>query len=475
MNNLELDKRRVRVLFELNTLLLYRVQLLEISVNPNLNVNNIHMNEIAGMIQTFSSPNINKIEIVQHYLKRVQVNLTCIGELNEKYRKLSSGQPIPTMKPIFPLILSPPPESTNDITSRYFLLTKLFPEAISYIQQQKAMFLKQQQQHQHSQQPQQHHQQHLQHLQQQQPQPQQQLPISNGNYANGANPSNFNNPNSHSNVSTPIISNINTPLPAHNTLRNSNNNTGNNSPLLNNGTIAQTAQAATINPTTTASPHGSSTSTPSIPPTQQPFFNKNNGLGGILGQQQAPHLMGNANNGNSATNTSTLINGIPGSALNAIAGGNPGTGMPMRNINMNMANNGLNNGMGNFTNNPNPNNSNMNMNGIPPHLNPAAMNMNNGMNNMNISMLQNMQNMRNFPPMNGNAGNNNGNNNGGAGANMNMANFPNMMGNMNMGNMNMNQMGNMGNGGLPGNGANGGASNPMNMGMNMNSAGNGMW
>lgn len=379
MSSIELDRQRVKILFEINTLLLYRVQLFEIRDNPNLNVSKIPLSEVQLQTQ-LSSINVNIAEIKQHYLKRVQLNLTCVAELNEKYRP--DGKPRNSNKPIFPQILSPPPESTPEISSRYERLIELFPDAVTFLQQQR----------------------------QNQSMNKQAVPAVPGFNDKPNNTYSSNNSN-HSNSSTPMISNLNTPMPPHGTLRNSNNNTNNNSPLMGNS-------LATAN----ISPHGSATSTPSIPSGQQQYYNKNYNPNEMLLKLQQPIM----NNNNMMNLPNKMTGDMQGMPMNNMQG----MQFVGRNNNSNM---GLANGANlNLNSNMNANMSNAINNGTMSSGNMNSGNMSGGnMNSMNN--MQNMQNMMGMNPMNMNMN--------GMNMNVNNANSMNMGGmNMNMASMNMGNM-----------------------------------
>lgn len=126
-NQLAYDKQRVKVLLETNTLLIHRAMLLEIAANPSLNTNNVPMTDLAPVLQILSNPTTNKNDLLNQYLSRVKANLTCIGELNERYK------PGAARKMICPSLLNPPPEATPELQSRYALLAKMFAEALPYL------------------------------------------------------------------------------------------------------------------------------------------------------------------------------------------------------------------------------------------------------------------------------------------------------------------------------------------------------
>lgn len=102
--DLQLDKQRVGLLLTINTLLLHKYT------------------------QTHD----------QNLLKRLHANLTCIGELSEKFNTGNN-----TTKPIFPSILSPPNDS-NELMELYVRLQQLFPEGVQIIQR-RTLLLRQEQ------------------------------------------------------------------------------------------------------------------------------------------------------------------------------------------------------------------------------------------------------------------------------------------------------------------------------------------
>jgi len=102
--DIQLDKQRVNLLLTINTLLLHRY-----TQNHD-----------------------------QNLLKRLHANLTCIGELSEKFNNAGN-----TNKHIFPTILSPPTDSP-ELVELYVRLQQLFPEGVQILQR-RTLLLRQEQ------------------------------------------------------------------------------------------------------------------------------------------------------------------------------------------------------------------------------------------------------------------------------------------------------------------------------------------
>jgi hypothetical protein len=121
-----IDKRRIEVLLQINTVLLYKCVGLQKYV---LNQQNI------------TSPNYNeKKELYHNYLKRIHYNLTCLASINDIY----SNTPSIKRNYTLPQMVYPPPECI-ELFEHYKLLNQLYPEAMPFFQKKMALARQQQQ------------------------------------------------------------------------------------------------------------------------------------------------------------------------------------------------------------------------------------------------------------------------------------------------------------------------------------------
>ncbi len=102
--DIQIDKQRINLLLTINTLLLHKF-----TQNHD-----------------------------QNLLKRLHANLTCIGELSEKFNNGGVAT-----KHIFPTILSPP-NDVPELADLYVKLQQLFPEGVQIIQK-RTLLLRQEQ------------------------------------------------------------------------------------------------------------------------------------------------------------------------------------------------------------------------------------------------------------------------------------------------------------------------------------------
>lgn len=128
--NQNIDRRRIEVLLQINTVLLYKCIALQQYVMNQQNIYNSDYN--------------NKKELYQNYLKRIHYNLTCLASINDIY----SNTPGPKKNYTLPQIIYPPPECT-ELFEHYKLLNQLYPEAMPFFQK-KMSLLRQQMQSQNS-------------------------------------------------------------------------------------------------------------------------------------------------------------------------------------------------------------------------------------------------------------------------------------------------------------------------------------
>lgn len=120
-----IDKRRIEVLLQINTVLLYKCVGLQQYV----------MNQ-----QNTASPNYNeKKELYQNYLKRIHYNLTCLASINDIY----SNTPSVKRNYTLPQMVYPPPECL-ELFDHYKLLNLLYPEAMPFFQKKMALARQQQ-------------------------------------------------------------------------------------------------------------------------------------------------------------------------------------------------------------------------------------------------------------------------------------------------------------------------------------------
>jgi hypothetical protein len=121
-DQLSLDKQRVSLLLNINTLLIQKSIMLQHQLKE----------QQQQQQQQQQSSNLSKLtELLQHLLKRLHSNLTCIGELSERQNNNSPAQ---QKKLIFPTILNPPPEFF-EFNEYYIALQKLFPEGVAVLTQ----------------------------------------------------------------------------------------------------------------------------------------------------------------------------------------------------------------------------------------------------------------------------------------------------------------------------------------------------
>lgn len=115
-DQLQLDKQRVSLLLNINTLLIQKAILIQQQLKEQQQ-------------QQQQSPSIAKLnELLQHLLKRLHSNLSCIGELS------TAAQGSQQKRLIFPSILNPPPEFF-EFNEYYIALQKLFPEGVAVLTQ----------------------------------------------------------------------------------------------------------------------------------------------------------------------------------------------------------------------------------------------------------------------------------------------------------------------------------------------------
>lgn len=120
-----IDKRRIEVLLQINTVLLYRCVALQQYV----------LNQ-----QNLTSPNYNeKKELYHNYLKRIHYNLTCLASINDIYSSTSNNKRNYTL----PQMVYPPPECL-ELFDHYKLLNQLYPEAMPFFQKKMALARQQQ-------------------------------------------------------------------------------------------------------------------------------------------------------------------------------------------------------------------------------------------------------------------------------------------------------------------------------------------
>ena len=120
-----IDKRRIEVLLQINTVLLYKCVALQQYV----------LNQ-----QNMTSPNYNeKKELYHNYLKRIHYNLTCLASINDIYSSTSNNKRNYTL----PQMVYPPPECL-ELFDHYKLLNQLYPEAMPFFQKKMALARQQQ-------------------------------------------------------------------------------------------------------------------------------------------------------------------------------------------------------------------------------------------------------------------------------------------------------------------------------------------
>lgn len=124
--NQNIDRRRIEVLLQINTVLLYKCIALQQYV---MNQQNFHT---AGYNE--------KKELYQNYLKRIHYNLTCLASINDIY----SSTPGLKKNYTLPQIIYPPPECT-ELFDHYKLLNQLYPEAMPFFQKKMSLLRQQMQ------------------------------------------------------------------------------------------------------------------------------------------------------------------------------------------------------------------------------------------------------------------------------------------------------------------------------------------
>ena len=122
-----LDKKRIEVLLQINTVLLYKC---------------IGLQQYVLSQQNSTATNYNeKKELYQNYLKRIHYNLTCLASINDIYSNSTSNKRNYTL----PQIVFPPPECP-ELFEHYKLLNQLYPEAMPFFQKKMKLARQQQQQ-----------------------------------------------------------------------------------------------------------------------------------------------------------------------------------------------------------------------------------------------------------------------------------------------------------------------------------------
>lgn len=121
MDPMTLDKQRVSLLLNINTVLIQK----SIILQQQLSVLQNSSSAAPQMIPKLT-------ELLQHHLKRLHSNLTCIGELSEKFNHNGVSS-----KQIFPNILTPPPDSI-ELNDMYANLQQLFPDGVQILQRRES-------------------------------------------------------------------------------------------------------------------------------------------------------------------------------------------------------------------------------------------------------------------------------------------------------------------------------------------------
>ncbi|GMG19265.1 unnamed protein product [Ambrosiozyma monospora] len=126
--DIEVDKKRIDVLLQINTILLQKCIVLQ----------SYFMNK-----DSISSPDYTqKRDQYQNYLKRIHFNLTCLASINDIH---SSPPNVPKKNYSIPQIVMPPTE-LPELTDYYKMLNQLYPEAIPLFQKRMELVRQQQQQ-----------------------------------------------------------------------------------------------------------------------------------------------------------------------------------------------------------------------------------------------------------------------------------------------------------------------------------------
>ncbi|AWU76707.1 uncharacterized protein C5L36_0C06305 [Pichia kudriavzevii] len=121
------DKRRIEVLLQINTILLYKCIGLQQFI---LNQQNTSLPDYPA-----------RKELYNNYLKRIHYNLSCLASINDIY----SSNPSSKRNYVLPQIVYPPQECP-ELYDHYKTLNQLYPEAIPFYQKKISLARQQQQQ-----------------------------------------------------------------------------------------------------------------------------------------------------------------------------------------------------------------------------------------------------------------------------------------------------------------------------------------